>query len=91
MKMFDMILWPIFIGMLVGFIALELTMRFRAKRKSFAVVSGPSIVLMVLGGVCAVYGALNYSYVGKSLLFLGMALVAFGCMAFATSRPVKPH
>lgn len=86
-----MILWPIFIGMLVGFIALELTMRFRAKRKSFAVVTVPSIVLITIDTVCAVYGALNYSYVGKSLLFLGMALVAFGCMAFATSRTVKPH
>lgn len=84
-----MILWPIFIGMLVGFIALELTMRFRAKRKPFAVVSVPSIVLAVLGISCAVYGALNYSYVGKSLLFLGVALVVFACMAFATSRTVK--
>lgn len=91
MEVFDMILWPIFIGMLVGFIALELTMRFRAKRKSFAVVTVPSIVLITIGTVCAVYGALNYSYVGKSLLFLGMAFVAFGCMAFATSRTVKPH
>lgn len=86
-----MILWPVFIGMIVGFIALELTMRFRANKKSFAVVSIPSIVLIVLGAVCALYGALNYSYAGKTLLFLGVALAAFGCMAFATSRTVKQH
>lgn len=44
-----MILWPIFIGMLVGFVALELTMRFRAQRKSFVVVTIPGVVLAILG------------------------------------------
>lgn len=84
-----MILWPIFIGMLVGFVALELTMRFRAQRKSFVVVTIPGVVLAILGVACALYGAFNYTYVGKSLLFLGVAFVVFALMAFATSRTLR--
>lgn len=84
-----MILWPIFIGMIFGFVVLELTMRFRAQRKSFAVVTIPGVALAILGVACILYGALNYTYVGKSLLFLGVAFGVFALMAFATSRTLR--
>lgn len=81
-----MIIWPIFIGMIIGFIVLHITITFRDRDKKFTIVRIPGLLLALAGVSCIVFGTLNYTFVGKSILFLGVAFIAFAAMSIASSR-----
>lgn len=84
-----MIIWPIFIGMVIGFIVLHITMTFRDRQKPETTIRMPGFLLAFAGASCIIFGAINYTYVGKSVLFLGVAFLIFAAMSMATTRTFR--
>jgi len=83
---FNVVIWPVFIGMIIGFIALHITITFRDRQKPFTMIRMPGFILAFAGVACILFGAINYTYIGKSTLFLGVALLVFAAMSMATTR-----
>ncbi|WP_010300653.1 hypothetical protein [Kurthia senegalensis] len=81
-----MIIWPFFIGMIAGFIALHVTILFQKKHYSILKQRLPAIILIVLGVVLMMVGFNNYTFTGKSAAYFGLAALFFGVIAISLLR-----
>lgn len=81
-----MIIWPFFIGMIAGFIALHVTTVLQKGHYSMMTQRLPAIILIVLGVLFMLVGFNHYTFTGKSFAYFGLAVVLFGAMGILLLR-----